>query len=85
MRLDKFWLVTRPRASSELADICFQTDIKGLALQFKGGLDPEEIHAVYTSCNEAQREADRILTAFKSYEVAFEQGRRIARLEEGKS
>lgn len=83
MRIDKFWIVTRPKGSSELSDICFQTDIKGLALQFKGGLDPEEILAVYTAMNEAQRAADRILTIVKEAEIAFEQGRRIAR-EEGK-
>ena len=79
MRIEKLWVVVRPKPTSELGDICFQTDAKGLALQFKGGLDPEEICALYTSGNEAQREADRILTAFKSYEIALEQGRRIAR------
>lgn len=83
MRIEKFWIVTRPKGSSELGDICFQTDVKGLALQFRGGLDPEDIHAVYTAMNEAQREAGRILAAFKSYEVALEHGRRVAR-EEGK-
>ncbi len=81
MRLDKFWIVTRPIESSELGDICFQTDINGLALQFKGGLDPEEIHAVYTAMNEAQREADRIPTIIRGAKIAFEQGRRIARKE----
>lgn len=41
MRIEKFWLVVKPQALSELADVCFETDAKGLALQFKGGLDPQ--------------------------------------------
>ena len=71
MKIDKFWVVTRPRLASELGDICFQTDAKGLALQFKGGLDPEAIHAIFTARNEAEREGERILTAFKGYEDAL--------------
>lgn len=76
MKIEKFWVVTRPHPSSEFTDICFETDAKGLALQFKGGLDPEEIHAIYTACNEAQREAERILTAFKKYDAALREGTR---------
>lgn len=76
MKIEKFWVVTRPQSSSEISDVCFQTDIKGLALQFNGGLDPEEIHAVYTAMNEAQREADRILAAFKKYDAALREGSR---------
>lgn len=71
MKLGKFWMVTKPHPSSELTDICFEIDAKGLALQYKGGLDPEDIHAVYTSMNEAQREAERILAAFKRYDAAL--------------
>lgn len=56
MRIEKFWVVTKPRSESEPGDICFETDAKGLALQFKGGLDPESIHAVYTACPEAEME-----------------------------
>lgn len=47
MKIDKFWVVALPQAESELGDVCFETDAKGLALQFKGGFDPEEIHAVF--------------------------------------
>lgn len=76
MKIEKFWVVTRPHRLSEISDVCFDTDAKGLALQFKGGLDPEEIHAVYTAMNEAQREAERILTAFKKYDAALREGTR---------
>lgn len=67
MRIDKFWVVALPQPESELGDVCFETDAKGLALQFKGGFDPEEIHAVFTDRKEAEREGERILTAFKKY------------------
>lgn len=73
MRIEKLWVVVRPGRLSEFADVCFETDVKGLALQFKGGLEPEEIHAVYTSMNEAQREAERILAAFKRYDAALKE------------
>jgi hypothetical protein len=76
MRIEKLWVVVRPSPASELGDICFQTDAKGLALQFKGGLDPEEIHALYTAGNEAYREAERILAAFKGYEGTLGEAKR---------
>lgn len=71
MRAEKLWIVTRPHPASELGDICFQTDVKGLALQLTGGFDPEDIHAVYTAMNEAQREAECVLAAFKRYDGAL--------------
>jgi hypothetical protein len=64
VKIDRFWLVCKPSAFSELADICFETDIGGLYLQFKGGLDPSEILAVYTNREEAQAEAERILSTY---------------------
>ena len=71
MKIEKLWVIVRPSPTSELSDICFETDAKGLALQFKGGLDPDEIHALYTSRNEAEREAERILVASQNYQDAF--------------
>lgn len=71
MRIEKLWVIVRPSPMSELGDICFETDAKGLAIQFKGGLDPEEIHALYTSHNEAEREAKRILVASQNYQDAY--------------
>ena len=69
MKIEKFWVVTKPGLVSELADVCFETDAKGLALQFQGGLEPEEIHAIYTNHEEAEKEAQRILIAFKKYDA----------------
>ena len=74
MRIKKFLVVTRPNAASTPGDICFETDAKGLALQFKGGLDPESIHAVYTARPEAEMEAGRILAAFEKYDAALKEG-----------
>jgi len=74
MRIDKFWVVALPQPESVLGDVCFETDAKGLALQFKGGFDPEEIHAVFTARNEAEREGERILIAFKKYTATLGEG-----------
>lgn len=74
MKIEKFWVVALPQPASELGDVCFETDAKGLALQFKGGFDPEEIHAVFTARNEAEREGERILTAFRKYTAALGEG-----------
>ena len=41
--IHKFWIVTKPTKRSTLEDICFKTDAKGLILQGRGGLDPEDI------------------------------------------
>ena len=75
MKIEKFWVVTKPGLVSELADVCFETDAKGLALQFRGGLEPDEIHAIYTVHDEADKEAKRILAAFKKYDEALKSER----------
>jgi len=55
MKLTTLWVVTKPTPRSTVADICFEVDAEGLALQFKGGLDPSTIHAFYTGKNEAKK------------------------------
>lgn len=72
MRIAKFWVVTKPRPESEHGDICFETDTKGLALQLKGGLEEGDIHALYTAQDEAEKEAGRILAAYKKYLAALQ-------------
>ena len=74
MRITRLWMVTRPRAASGAGDVCFETDIKSLALQLKGGLDPEDIHAIYTDHAEAEMEAGRILAAFEKYDTTLKEG-----------
>jgi len=53
MRLDTLHVVTKPNEHSELLDIAFAADANALALQFRGGLDPDEIYAIYTTADEA--------------------------------
>jgi len=66
MKITTFWVVTRPGPDSVLADICFETDAKGLARQFRGGLSEDDIHALYTGRGEAEKEAERILAAWNT-------------------
>lgn len=71
MKIDRLFVVTRPTESSTKADVCFSTDVKDLALQFAGGLKPEEIHGVYSTPEEADREGNRILAAAQKYYAAL--------------
>ena len=73
MKIARFWVVTKPGPESVLADICFEADAKGLALQFRGGLKEADIHALYTGRGEAEKEAKRILAAFRKYENATQE------------
>lgn len=61
----KIWCVTEPTPTCELIDICFQTSIKGLLLQARGGLTAAEhkpaIFAGPDAENEAKQEAARRL------------------------
>lgn len=65
MKLTSIWIVTKPTRVSTVEDICFNTDAPGLALQFKGGLDPESIHAFYTSEQEAKGAAQWLILKAK--------------------
>ena len=58
---DPFWVVTNPRPESELADICFESSIRSMVLQFKGGLTLDENPTVFTTYAEAEKEAMRRL------------------------
>ena len=56
-KTDRFWVVTDARRGSELCDILFETNIEGLAQQFKGGLTAEDNPTLFTSAEEAECEA----------------------------
>ena len=72
---DKFWLVLDPTPLSTLADILFETTLRGLELQFKGGLTAAENPMIFTDKAEAEREAHgRLLTLL----AAGALGRQIA-------
>ena len=49
------WIVTRATTVSTLDDICFQATVHDLALQIKGGLDPDEILGWFDNASEANQ------------------------------
>lgn len=61
MKITTLWVVTRPTDLSVLDDICFQTDLIGLGLQFLGGLKTTEVVAAFTEREEAQSLARKLL------------------------
>ncbi len=65
MKIEKFWVVCTPLGSLSgrptRGDILFQTHVQGLAQQFKGGLVPEHIVAIYLDQAEAETVADALL------------------------
>ncbi len=63
---DKFWVVTDPTPESEIADICFETTLRGLELQFKGGLTVAQNPTMFTDREEAEHEADLRLSAMNA-------------------
>lgn len=54
---DKIWVVCDATANSVIEDICFETSIRGLELQFRGGLSMDSNPTIYTKKEEALREA----------------------------
>ena len=57
MKIKTFWVVTYPSDISTLQDICFEVDAQSIYLQFKGGLDPEDIYSFYTDRRSAETAA----------------------------
>jgi hypothetical protein len=62
MKTEELFVVFKPTFESERADIFNgqPTTMQDLFNQFKGGLTPDLIHAVYTQKREAQKEADML-------------------------
>ena len=67
MKIDattRLWVVSNPTTHSILPDVCFETTLDGLRLQFAGGLSMGDDPAVFTSEEEAYEEArNRLLVA----------------------
>lgn len=64
-RIGKFWVVTRPRSISVLADILFQADVQYMALQYAGGLDPKDVVGIYYTKRVAEKKAKALLKAVR--------------------
>ena len=61
----KFWVVTNPTKDSTLEDILFECDLKGLRLQFLGGLSDEQIYKIYEDKEYATMIANSLLVAMQ--------------------
>lgn len=57
-----FWMVTRPTATSEIADIVSLVSARHIALLVAGGLKPSDIMGTYISETKAVWAAKRLLT-----------------------
>ncbi len=60
------WVVNDPLGPhSTLPDVCFETDLAGLRLQFAGGLSMDQRPALFTTQEEAHEEAlNRLLVCY---------------------
>ena len=78
MRIDPktpFWVVTDPDLDSTLADICFQSTLDGLRIQFAGGLTMDDRPVVFTTENEALEEArTRLLVRRVASQIRLDRG-----------
>jgi len=61
----KFWVVTDPRKQGhenpEIDDIAFEANMERMELQFRGGLNADDIYGLYTSESQAKRAAEKLL------------------------
>lgn len=83
---DKFWVVVDPTPVSELGDILFETALRGLELQFTGGLPMAQKPTIFTDQQEVKYEAFGRLTAMRAAQAVLRAGRenpdaRIDRIE----
>jgi hypothetical protein len=54
---ETFWIVEDPGPQSVLADICWESSLDGLLLQFRGGWTTERRPTLFTDRAEAEAEA----------------------------
>lgn len=78
MRIDAktpIWVVTDPTAHSTLPDVCFQTTLDGLRLQFAGGLTMDAHPAVFTDSEAAHEDAkNRLLVWRVASQIRLDRG-----------
>lgn len=69
------WVVTDAGPDSTIADICFQTTLDGLRLQFAGGLSMDDRPVVFTTEEEAHEEArNRLLIRRVASQIRLDRG-----------
>ena len=78
MRIDPktpIWVVTDPGPDSTLADVCFQTTLDGLRLQFAGELSMDDRPVVFTAEDEAREDArNRLLVRRLASQIRLGRG-----------
>jgi len=78
MRIDAqtpIWVVTDPTPQSTLPDVCFETTLDGLRLQFAGGLTMDEHPTVFTTQEEAHEDAkNRLLVWRVATQIRLDRG-----------
>jgi hypothetical protein len=63
---DAFWVVTNPTHISTLGDILFETTLRGLERQFRGGLSMADNPTIFADRAEALVEARARMIALKT-------------------
>ena len=63
---DRFWVVTDATPESELGDVLFESTLRGLELQFKGGLSMDRNPTIFGRREEAKAEARNRLLAVQA-------------------
>ncbi|MCC7137600.1 MAG: hypothetical protein IT460_04135 [Planctomycetes bacterium] len=78
MKIDQktpIWVVIDPTPHSTLPDICFETTLDGLRLQFAGGLSMDDRPVVFTTDEEAHEEArNRLLIRRVASQIRLDRG-----------
>ena len=64
----RWWVVVDATPESQIEDILFQTNLEGLANQFKGGLSTAQHPTLYTDQAEARADAEKRLAAMETYQ-----------------
>ena len=78
MRIDAkttLWVVTDPTPDSTLPDVCFETTVPSLRLQFLGGLDMGRHPVLYDTQDEAVEDAkNRLLVWRVAQQIRLDRG-----------
>jgi hypothetical protein len=71
---DAFYVVVDATPESEMIDILFETTLRGLELQFKGGLTIAQNPTIFTDQREAEIEAYGRLVAMRATQAIARSG-----------
>lgn len=75
---DTLWVVTDPRGlESRIEDILFETSLRGLGLQFQGGLTMDDNPTIFTDEREADIEAQGRLMALRAAHAIARSGAKV--------